>query len=83
MLKMQSNKATGETCILTVKSGHKAHFNDIHNAVEYVGIMRGLYARNHRRTAGEPYPVRCLNPGMFPIKVYAKEVERRYKRGKL
>lgn len=83
MLKMQSNKATGETCIMTVASGHRARFMDIHNAVAYVGVMKGLYVVRHRRAASEPYPVRSLNPGRYPVRVNKNEIRRRYGNGKL
>ena len=83
MFKMQTNKSTGQTVILTMKSGHKAKFNDIHNAVEYVGIMKSLYVVCHRRSASEPYPVRSLNPGKYPVKVNRNEILRRYGSGKL
>lgn len=83
MFKMQTNKATGETVILTIKSGHKATFDSIIDAVKYVDIMKGLYVVCHRRSASEPYPVRSFNPGKYPVKVNRNEILRRYGSGKL
>ena len=83
MFKMQTNKSTGETCVLTVETGHRALFRDMHNAVEYVGLMKGLYYKRRRRAASEAYPVRALNPGKYPIRVRKVDLERRYRHGKL
>ena len=81
MFKMQTNKSTGQTVILTMKSGHKATFDSIIDAVKYLDIMKGLYVPRHKRMASEPYPVRSLNPGKYPVRVSRSEIRRRYGNG--
>lgn len=83
MFKMQTNKATGETIITTIKSGHKAIFKTVTDSVLYIGIMKGLFVTKQKKTAGEPYPVRSLNPGKYPVRVNENEIKRRYGNGKL
>ena len=69
MLKMETNKSRGMTTIRH-SSGHTAKFNSLSDALTYMGIMKDLYYNAvGRRVAGEPYPVRELNPGRYPIKI--------------
>ena len=69
MLKMETDKSRNATTIRHI-SGHIAIFTSLSDALMYMGIMKDLYYNAvGRRLAGEPYPVRELNPGRYPIKI--------------
>ena len=73
MFKVYTSKKTGKTAIVHVKSGRIIVFDNLHVALQYIGIMRDLYYVPYGRKApGEPYPVLSLNPGRYPIRVKAE-----------
>ena len=60
---------SGRTTILDRKSGREVIFERVADAMSYIGIMKLLYHEREPRRAMEPYPVRTLCPGNYPIKI--------------
>ena len=67
MFKMQTKN--GETKIINCQSGCEVKYDNLICALEYIGIMKLLYHKPKPRRAMEPYQVRTLCPGNYPIKI--------------
>lgn len=68
MFRMTTDR--GLTAIKEVKSGRTVYFDKLTDAIMYIGIMKDIYYRKAtRRTASEPYPVRTLCLGNYPVRV--------------
>lgn len=59
----------GRTTVLDRKSGREVVFERVFDAMNYIGIMKLLYHEREPRRAMEPYPVRTLCPGNYPINI--------------
>ena len=59
----------GVTRIIDRRSGREVEYNDLICALEYIGIMKLLYHKPKPRRPMEPYHVRTLCPGNYPINI--------------
>ena len=72
MYRMKTDKKTGKTVITFIKKEKMHVFDSLHDALMYIWIMKDVYCYpRHRRQATEPFPVRSLNPGKYPIRIEA------------
>ena len=70
-------KMSTKNGITTVtKDGNAQKCSSLSAALLNVGIHIGFnFHKKDRRIASEPYPVKCLNPGDFPIRVRAEDLK--------
>ena len=67
MFGMQTNG--GVTRIVDRRNGRVVKYDNLHDALLYIGIMKDIYYEKQQRGAMEPYQVRTLCPGTYPIKI--------------